>query len=233
MKNTRILITTLVLIMLLSYGSFAGKVQFEKINTKKDFNAALKKAEKNKKFLFLDFYADWCYWCQYMDQTTFSDEALGDYFQDKFISLKIDTETEFGSLLSDIYNVTAFPTFLVLTDKKMEVKRIEGFTEADEILKELGNVFSAFVKYQELKPEYLTNPENKQLLLDFALAASMCGYTEECKNVADTYFKKKTGKDLSEQEWDIIRSCYMSKQDQNMINLVIENFEHIYINSEN
>ena len=56
------------------------------------FEEALVKAKQENKPLFVDFYAVWCVPCKKMAKTVFTQEAVGKYFNEHFISLQLDAE---------------------------------------------------------------------------------------------------------------------------------------------
>ena len=56
------------------------------------FNEALVKAKQENKILFVDFYAVWCVPCKKMAKTVFTQEEVGKYFNEHFISLQLDAE---------------------------------------------------------------------------------------------------------------------------------------------
>ena len=54
--------------------------------------SAIEQAKKEDKLVFVDVITDWCLPCKLMDEDVFSDKGLADFFNDKFINLKIDAE---------------------------------------------------------------------------------------------------------------------------------------------
>lgn len=50
------------------------------------------KIEKRK--VIIDVYTDWCGWCKHMDKTTFKDETVVNYVNEKFYAVKLDAETK-------------------------------------------------------------------------------------------------------------------------------------------
>jgi len=56
-----------------------------------DFNEASEKAKKDKKAIFINFYAVWCGYCRKMDQEVFADQEVAKKLKNNFYSVKINT----------------------------------------------------------------------------------------------------------------------------------------------
>ncbi|MGL5890459.1 MAG: DUF255 domain-containing protein, partial [Bacteroidia bacterium] len=52
-----------------------------------NWEAIRDKAQKENKYIFLDGFTDWCYWCKVMDKQTFPDKAVAELLNTKFISV--------------------------------------------------------------------------------------------------------------------------------------------------
>jgi thiol:disulfide interchange protein len=96
---------------------------------------AKKQAEKTGKLIFIDAYTSWCGPCKRMAATTFKDEKVAKYFNENFISLKIDVEQDTdGPEIEKMYKIQAYPTLLFINGKGKLVKNIIGFQEADKLM---------------------------------------------------------------------------------------------------
>lgn len=73
----------------------------------------LEQAKAEGKLVFVDFYATWCGPCKAMDRNVFSDKRVGDFFNENFISYKVDADGE-GSHIAAIYDIKSLPTLLFL-----------------------------------------------------------------------------------------------------------------------
>ena len=76
--------------------------------------------------VFLDCYTTWCGPCRNMAENIFPQKAAGDYFNSKFINIKIDMEKGEGVDIRKYYGIKAYPTFLILDPKGKELGRLEG-----------------------------------------------------------------------------------------------------------
>lgn len=103
------------------------------------------KAKKENKHIFVDFFTTWCGPCKYMSKEIFTQESVGNLFNDKFINVKIqldktDKDNEevkswhaTGEQLAKEYSVNAYPTFMFFNPEGEPVHRIVGGSETAEI----------------------------------------------------------------------------------------------------
>ena len=95
---------------LLSTTLFSQGIAFEQGT----FTEALEKAKKEDKILFMDAYTEWCGPCKMMSKDVFPQKEVGDFFNEHFVSIKIDMEQGEGIGLRETYDVNSFPTLLFI-----------------------------------------------------------------------------------------------------------------------
>ncbi|MDC9724193.1 MAG: thioredoxin family protein [Urechidicola sp.] len=100
----------------------------------KSLEEAKEMAAKENKIIFVDAYADWCGPCKWMSANTFPDLEVGNYFNEQFISLQIDMESEVGIDFDLEYGIDAYPTLLFLNSKGEVIKRYSSALDAQELL---------------------------------------------------------------------------------------------------
>ncbi|MGA9407608.1 MAG: DUF255 domain-containing protein, partial [Bacteroidota bacterium] len=134
----RRLISTLALLLftLSAYGTASELIRFK--DTATSWESIKSIAAKENKLIFIDAYTDWCIWCKVMDKETFSDTAVANFMNEKFIPVHYEMETGFGITMSAKYRVNAFPTFLIFTPDGKLVYRIVGYHKSKEFLEELN-----------------------------------------------------------------------------------------------
>jgi thioredoxin-like negative regulator of GroEL len=104
------------------------------------FEAALKQAATEQKFVFVDFYTTWCGPCKMLDQTTWKDASVTALISAKAIPLKIDAEKELE--LAKRYKISAYPTLLLVKPDGTEIDRIIGFREPEPFKDAFGKVLA-------------------------------------------------------------------------------------------
>lgn len=106
-------------------------------------NQALKKAkESGKELVFLDCYATWCGPCQYMAKSVFTTKEAGDYFNKKFVNIKIDMEKGEGINLARQFKIQGYPTFIILNSNGKELGRIVGGAQTEQFIQKIEGVLA-------------------------------------------------------------------------------------------
>src|SRR5262252_4891627 len=102
-----------------------------KILWERDYEKAIERAQREKKFLIADMFTDWCELCKELDQKTFADPHLIQKMANAYVWLKLNTETEDdGIRLQKEFAIFAYPTVLVLDSHGEEVDRVTRFLTA-------------------------------------------------------------------------------------------------------
>ena len=103
-----------------------------------DFAAALAKAKKEKKYVFIDFYATWCGPCKMMDRQVYTDSAMAKAAA-KYVNRKVDAEKGEGINLAKRYGIAAYPTMVIVDAAGKEVNREQGFRPATHMVRFLDD----------------------------------------------------------------------------------------------
>jgi uncharacterized protein YyaL (SSP411 family) len=74
---------------------------------------AFEEARSQDKPILLSLSAVWCHWCHVMDETTYSDEAIIQYINDRFVPVRVDNDQRPDINLR--YNMGGWPTTAFLT----------------------------------------------------------------------------------------------------------------------
>ena len=101
------------------------------INWLTSLDEGLAQAKKEKKLVFVDFYADWCGPCKMLTNSTFTDEKVIKKLQ-AFVTVKIDTDE--NQALAIQYKVEGIPLLAVMGEDGKVIMQNTGFIEAAEML---------------------------------------------------------------------------------------------------
>jgi thiol-disulfide isomerase/thioredoxin len=111
-------------------------VEAKAINWLTDFEAAKQEGGKTGKYLLLFFHTEWCGYCRLMEEQTFPDARVMALITKKFIPVKLDAEKEIE--LSRGYNVTGYPTTVIVDPQEREVGRVAGYLPPENYLRFLS-----------------------------------------------------------------------------------------------
>ena len=122
---------TLLLVWSLSLSGYGQGIRF----FEGTFEEAQKKAVAENKLIFIDFYADWCMPCKMMAKQVFTDSLVGEYYNQRFISLQINVEKGEHQKLVKHYKVTSMPTLAILRADGKALSLSAGARDQEEFLK--------------------------------------------------------------------------------------------------
>jgi thiol-disulfide isomerase/thioredoxin len=101
---------------------WAQGINFEKGN----FEELKVKAKKENKLIFVDAYTTWCGPCKWMASTVFTNDTVGKFYNEHFISAKIDMEKGEGIEFAKKYNVRCYPNLIILNGDGEVIHRQGG-----------------------------------------------------------------------------------------------------------
>lgn len=137
MKNIFIIAFSILLLL-----SCNNNQNTQLINWETNYNTALEKAIKENKSIMIDFYTDWCTICKIMETNIYLDKDIVSNINYNFVPLKINAEynEEYIKLLTNKYNISAFPTIVFINTNGFIIKKILGYIDTNDLLEEIKNI---------------------------------------------------------------------------------------------
>lgn len=100
-------------------------------------------ASDQEKYILVDAFTDWCYWCKVQDKETFTREDVGEMVNENFIPVKINFEEGIGVDLAMKYRVQGYPTLLFFNPEGRLVGRTVGYnSNPEEWIKEVEGMLN-------------------------------------------------------------------------------------------
>ncbi|WP_321296946.1 thioredoxin fold domain-containing protein [Marinifilum fragile] len=152
------------------------------------FEEAKMKAKTENKPLFVDVFTSWCGPCKMLSKKVFPQKLVGDYFNQSFVSFKLQTDKE-GSdnqKIADQYHVSAYPTLMWLDGDGELLHLSIGYKEAEELVNEAKIVFDKDKRVGSCISKW--NKGDRSL----PVAARYFLFDKNSKGEFDNYFKGLT-----------------------------------------
>ena len=110
-------------------------------------------AAREGKLYFVDFYANWCLPCKWMDETTFSDPEVANFLRANYIPTKVNIDDFDGFKYKEQYNVRMLPTFIIFNSSGNIVGRFEESMPPSKMLNLLKDYNTPENKIKRHVPE--------------------------------------------------------------------------------
>ena len=134
----------IALVLGLALSVFAAPPEKPKIVHWMDYTEALAKAKGSQKLIFVDLYADWCIPCRIMDANTYSDPTVASILNTRFISAKLDVDSQdtitcdgmrktVQRCYFDVWKLSVLPAFVLIAPKGLSIMTIKDSFTAEEM----------------------------------------------------------------------------------------------------
>lgn len=184
-------------------------------------------AKAENKMIFLDAYASWCGPCKWMSNNVFTDTEVGKFFNENFLSVKVDMEKGIGLELAKNYNINAYPTLLFLDSEGLMIHRICGARNVDALINEGKIAMTPGMRLRDCITAY-NESADKNL---GAFKSLLIKYDQACMDneaTIDEFFNDMNTSDLfSEDVWDIVIR-YVDNPYSRPITLIIDDHSMFY-----
>ena len=100
------------------------------------FDEAVAEAQRDGKLVFVDAYAVWCGPCRRMSSDVFPRADVGAFFNEHFVSLKIDMEQAPGRAFGKRFPVSSYPTLMFIDGAGELVQRVVGAQGPEQLIKQ-------------------------------------------------------------------------------------------------
>lgn len=220
MKKT-LLVVLIAMITQLAWSQTKG-MQFEHGKTWAEITAM---AKQQNKFIFVDCFTTWCGPCKWMTANVFPDEKTGDFYNSKFINVKLQMDSTGADneavvvMRPDVkrfekdFQVRAYPTYLFFDPSGELVHRAVGSMPADKFMEVGKNALNPDKQYVSLKKKYDAGNRDGDFLFNLTEAAASANESKLVPQFFNAYLE--TQKDLfTKKNIEAIAQYTMSSKDK-------------------
>lgn len=157
-----------IALLLFITGAHWAVGQNRKVNLQENlpFEEVLKQAQKENKFIFLDFGSITCKPCLYIKQHVLTVDSVADFINKRFVSVDYNLGKE-KDRLRKLYHVVGEPVLLILDQKGTLMHRMAGKMEANEILPRFRQGLDTKNNLVALNKQYENGNREGQFILKY------------------------------------------------------------------
>jgi len=148
--------------LLISVVSLAQQSDREMVFHSGPWQDVLRDAKSSGKYIFVDFYTDWCKPCKWMEKSVFTDTKVAAYFNEHVISYRINAEKNELELVEEM-NLAGYPTLMIFNSDGNKVLENVGALD--------GVALIGFAKkatmFSGLQKAYYDDPDNIEKLAEY------------------------------------------------------------------
>ena len=183
----------LALAIIISVDAQSDGIEFANYN----WEMALKEAKEQDKLIFVDCYTSWCGPCKWMASEVFPQKAVGDFYNENFVNVKLDMEKGEGILFAKAYGIRAYPTLMFIDANGNMVHKGLGGRDADQFLALGESATDENMQLGSLQMKYEKEEKSPELLKNYTLALKEAG-DNTSGEMAMEYLKGQTDWKTSE-----------------------------------
>jgi len=187
------------------------------------WNEILEEAKKQDKLIFVDCYTTWCGPCKMMSKTVFTDQEVGEYFNQQFVNVKLDMEKEPGIALKTKFGVNAYPTLLIIDADENIVHKMVGAMPKAELLtfaKEANGNYSLSAFHKRYQEKGVSDVD---FVIEYIKKLETAGEKSLLTDVVENYFEKLNKEALVEKtNWDVLNK-YVHSIDNEAFQYLLSN----------
>ena len=144
MNKTRIIPLALLGVVAVATFTIAGPVaslfrsQPQEIQWQTNLNAAHQNSVLENKPMLIVFDANWCKYCEKMNDKTFNDSSVSGYVNEKFVPVHLNLED--NQKIAEILEVERIPCTIALSPRADLLGRVVGYVNTVQYRETLGRV---------------------------------------------------------------------------------------------
>jgi thioredoxin-related protein len=193
----------LVLVMMIwSVAAFGQGIKFEKDLSWQQLKS---KAKTENKYIFLDVMATWCGPCKVMEREVYTEPTVGEIFNEKFLSVKVQTDQTISDgeavkkwyvaakEISQAYVIKILPSMVFLAPDGTLAHQVSGFLDAEKLVAEAKKALDSAGQYSVLLGQFFKGKRDTGFVNKLVTMTDGMGRTIMAEKLRGVDFLNKRG----------------------------------------
>lgn len=166
---------------------------------------AISKSRLSGKLIFLNAYSEWCEPCQEMEEYTFTDLEVANYYNSNFINIQLNMEDYPGVELAEEFSVGVFPSYLFVNGNGRVIHRGCGAMDANQFLILGEDALSDSLTLSSMENMFADGERSTDFMLNYlALLEDAC---LDAERFAEAYLSDIEPAQLTDETpWEVFAS---------------------------
>lgn len=194
------------------------------------YEEALQKARAEGKQIFVDVYTSWCGPCKMMAKNVFTRQEVGDYYNSKFVCLKLDAEKESGHAFFQRYRANGYPSFFWLDAQGNLLETRTGSASPEDFIRyaeeAVGSDFS--VRLEAARKRWESGERSLELVEEYVIGLLRRVQPDQVKGCLLSYFSTLTEEQLQQKENYSLMRGFMRFPEDNIVFHSLTQYADIY-----
>lgn len=190
------------------------------------FSESLAQARQEGKMIFMDCHTSWCGPCKLLAQNVFTIDSVADFFNSRFVNVQMDMEKGEGKTLQEKYNISAYPTLLLLDGEGQEVYRSVGGCSAADLMSRFRGALNPENTITGMEQKFAEGERDPEFINRYWGALRKAREFEKLQQTTAVYFEgMKMKKICREPHWSLYNDFV--DIDNPLHHLMIENIRQL------
>jgi len=178
------------------------------------------KAKKENKYIFVDCYATWCKPCKQMDREVYTVDSVGNYLNEKFISVKLQMDVtnndneavkswrKTAKEIESAYRISVYPSYVFFAPIGEVVSKEIGYKDPGAFIQVARNATDPTKQYFVLLKTYKKGKLDDASTRSLIKQAKQIGDTSDYRQILNSYYaylhKQKKGKFYTKENIEFV-----------------------------
>ena len=194
------------------------------------YEEALQKARAEGKQIFVDVYTSWCGPCKMMAKNVFTRQEVGDYYNNKFVCLKLDAEKESSHAFFKHYQANGYPSFFWLDARGNLLDTRTGSVSPEDFIRyaEEAAKSDLSARLEIARKRWESGERSLELVQEYVVGLLQRIHPDQVKGCLLSYFSTLTEEQLQQKENYLLMRGFMRTPEDDIVFRCLNRYADIY-----